>query len=253
MGHFRIFMQAFSPEPSTVDASTSCEHRHQLWMSAPVVNAVARYQSGIADSLPSRCCPSSHSHEAGTVWQLRHPNDILHNVNSCKPPSWWNSSNATSRSTSHIIWPYAQAGSFPWQTLLRQAINADLPLWIRWNTVCAWADRHIKCSLVIASFQSCKKDLCVLNGGERQCAAYTNHEKSLKHVRFPPAHALKTTTGLFNLFLQHIWLDRCKGRIRWSRLSFSFQYPCVSPSHTFWYSVSLFADSKNMTLDWTTL
>ena len=35
MGHFRIFMQAFSPGPPTVDVSTSCEHRHQLWMPSP--------------------------------------------------------------------------------------------------------------------------------------------------------------------------------------------------------------------------
>ncbi len=253
MSHFRIFMQVFSSEPSTVDVSISCEHRHQLWMSASVVNVVVRHQSRIADFLPFRCCLSSHFYETSTVWQLRHSNDILHKVNFCKSSSWCNSFNATSRFTSHILWPYAQAGSFPWQTLLRQTINVDLFLWIRWNTVCVWADRHIKCFLIIAFFQSCKKNLCVLNDEERQCAAYTNHEKSLKHVRSFPAHALKITTELFNLFLQHIWLDRCKGRIRWSRLFFSFQYLCVSPSHTFWYSVSLFADSKNMTLDWTTL
>ncbi len=35
MGHFRIFMQAFSPGPPTVDVSTSCGHRHQLWMPSP--------------------------------------------------------------------------------------------------------------------------------------------------------------------------------------------------------------------------
>ncbi len=191
-------------------------------MSASVVNVVVRYQSKIADFLSFRCCLSLHSHEVSTIWQLRHFNDILHNVNFCKSSSWCNSFNTTSRFTSHILWSYAQASSFFWQMLLRQVINIDLFLWIWWNTVYVWADRHIKCFLVIIFFQSCKKNLCILNDEERQCAAYTNHEKSLKHVRFFLAHALKITTESFNLFLQHIWLDRCKEKIWWSCLFFSF-------------------------------
>lgn len=182
-------------------------------MSASVVNVIVRYQSRIADFLSFRCCLSLHSHETSTIWQLKHSNNILHSVNFCKSSSWCNSFNATSCFTSHILWSYAQASSFSWQTLLRQIINVDLFLWIRWNTVYVWTDKHIKCFLVIIFFQSCKKNFCVLNNEEKQCAAYTNYKKSLKHVRFSFAHALKITTELFNLILQHIWLDCCKERI----------------------------------------
>ncbi len=81
----------------------NCRCQHQLWTSSSGVNVIVRYQSKIADFLSFRCCLSLHSHEANTIWQLRHSNDILHNVNFCKSSSWCNSFNAISRFTLHIL------------------------------------------------------------------------------------------------------------------------------------------------------